>query len=61
MRATVVVPTFDHGLGVRLELGDLDTSRQLLVHRSPARSRPMIIRWTWFVPSTIWRALASRM
>jgi hypothetical protein len=27
----------------------------------PERYRPMIIRWTWLVPSTIWRALASRM
>ena len=26
-----------------------------------ARWRPMIIRWTWLVPSTIWRPLASRM
>jgi prephenate dehydrogenase len=35
--------------------------REVLGHGCPARWRPMIIRWIWLVPSTIWRALASRM
>ncbi len=26
-----------------------------------ASSRPMTIRWIWFVPSTIWSTLASRI